>query len=191
MKQKIRFFVAIIITVLVGMVTYYNIIVPITIEVKDVKCENWDATFTAIKAFEENFNKDEYDKDTTKLHNFDGKLPSENPKDYMSVYISLGAKNRSLFESYIIDGVISKIETNQEMALYSTTLGAVERMQVFRNSEKDGMLVLDIYIGDYSDEEIKEFINSITIQTVCKGSLIGKKEMSVSLKNVKDITIER
>lgn len=176
---------------LIGVCCYYNFLKPIKIEPKKVVCQNWDATYVSIKAFEEMYLSENYNKSTTVIHSFQGKLPSENPKDYMTVYISLEAKNRCWFDSYIVDGSITEIGKYKEMALFSYTLGEGGTIQVFHNSVKEGTIVLDIYIGNHTDEEIKEFIRSISIETISKGKIMNKKKSTISLENMEEITIER
>lgn len=191
MKKKIILsIVAVLLVAIIGVTSYFNFIRPLSINVTEVRCENWDATYESIKTFEEMYNKGEYNKDTTVIHNFNGKLPSDNPEDYMSVYIDIDVQNRNWFQRYSVDGYISNIEKYQDMALYSETMGAVEKITVFRNSDKSGTIVLDLYVGNHSDDEIEEFVKSITINMSGKGNIIGKKTMSIKLADLENITLE-
>lgn len=192
MKKKIILsIVAVLLVAIIGVTSYFNFIRPLSINVTEVKCENWDATYVSVKAFEEMYNKGEYNKDTTVIHSFNGKLPSDNPKDYMSVYIDIDVKNRNWFQIYSVDGYISNIEKYEDMALYSATMGDVEETNVFRNSNKVGTIVLDLYVGNHTDDEIKEFVKGITINMSGKGDIIGKKKMSIKLADIDNISIER
>lgn len=192
MKKKIILsIVAVLLVAIIGVTSYFNFIRPLSINVTEVKCENWDATYVSVKAFEEMYNKGEYNKDTTVIHSFNGKLPSDNPKDYMSVYIDIDVKNRNWFQIYSVDGYISNIEKYQDMALYSATMGDVEETNVFRNSNKVGTIALDLYVGNHTDDEIKEFVKGITINMSGKGDIIGKKKMSIKLADIDNISIER
>ena len=192
MKKKIILsIVAVLLVAIIGVTSYFNFIRPLSINVTEVKCENWDATYVSVKAFEEMYNKGEYNKDTTVIHSFNGKLPSDNPKDYMSVYIDIDVKNRNWFQIYSVDGYISNIEKYQDMALYSATMGDAEETNVFRNSNKVGTIVLDLYVGNHTDDEIKEFVKGITINMSGKGDIIGKKKMSIKLADIDNISIER
>ena len=92
---------------------------------------------------------------------------------------------------YSVDGYISNIEKYQDMALYSATMGDVEETNVFRNSNKVGTIVLDLYVGNHTDDEIKEFVKGITINMSGKGDIIGKKKMSIKLDDIDNISIER
>ena len=192
MKKKIILsIVAVLLVAIIGVTSYFNFIRPLSINVTEVKCENWDATYVSVKAFEEMYNKGEYNKDTTVIHSFNGKLPSDNPKDYMSVYIDIDVKNRNWFQIYSVDGYISNIEKYEDMALYSATMGDAEEINVFRNSNKVGTIVLDLYVGNHTDDEIKEFVKGITINMSGKGDIIGKKKMSIKLADIDNISIER
>ena len=192
MKKKIILsIVAVLLVAIIGVTSYFNFIRPLSINVTEVRCENWDATYVGVNAFEEMYNKGEYNKDTTVIHSFNGKLPSDNPKDYMSVYIDIDVKNRNWFQIYSVDGYISNIEKYQDMALYSATMGDVEETNVFRNSNKVGTIVLDLYVGNHTDDEIKEFVKGITINMSGKGDIIGKKKMSIKLADIDNISIER
>ena len=192
MKKKIILsIVAVLLVAIIGVTSYFNFVRPLSINVTEVKCENWDATYVSVKAFEEMYNKGEYNKDTTVIHSFNGKLPSDNPKDYMSVYIDIDVKNRNWFQIYSVDGYISNIEKYQDMALYSATMGDAEETNVFRNSNKVGTIVLDLYVGNHTDDEIKEFVKGITINMSGKGDIIGKKKMSIKLADIDNISIER
>lgn len=189
--KKIKVLIISVFVLILGVFLYFNIITPIQIKLTTVMCQNWDATYVGIKAFEEYYANGNYDKDTTILHGFNGKLPSENPKDYMNVYISLQGQNRSCFEAFTVDGYISNIAIYGDMALYSTTVSSVETMQIFRCSEKEGTLVLNIFVGNHTDEQIKEFIQSITIQVNSEGSIFGKRDTIISLADFEEIIIER
>lgn len=192
MKKKIILsIVAVLLVAIIGVTSYFNFIRPLSINVTEVKCENWDATYVSVKAFEEMYNKGEYNKDTTVIHSFNGKLPSDNPKDYMSVYIDIDVKNRNWFQIYSVDGYISNIEKYEDMALYSATMGDAEEINVFRNSNKVGTIALDLYVGNHTDDEIKEFVKGITINMSGKGDIIGKKKMSIKLADIDNISIER
>ena len=192
MKKKIILsIVAVLLVAIIGVTSYFNFIRPLSINVTEVRCENWDATYVSVKAFEEMYNKGEYNKDTTLIHSFNGKLPSDNPKDYMSVYIDIDVKNRNWFQIYSVDGYISNIEKYEDMALYSATMGDAEEINVFRNSNKVGTIALDLYVGNHTDDEIKEFVKGITINMSGKGDIIGKKKMSIKLADIDNISIER
>ena len=172
-------------------IAYFNVLFPMKIEPVKIECINWDATYPYVEAFEESYKTGEYDKDTTIIHNFDGTLPSHNPDDYASVYIDIKATNRCFFDHFSVDGYISKIEKNSDMALWSATLSSVISTTVFRTSSSGATINMDLYVKDRSDEEIKEMLRSITIDVVYKGDILGKRTATVQLADVEDITIER
>ena len=191
MKKTIKYSVLAVILIIGGYLLYINVINPFVVKPSRVECINWDATYVSIKAFEESYNKNEHDKDTTVIHNFTGKLPSDNPKDYLTVYVHLQGNNRSFVEQYNMDGYISSIKNDDDIALWSYTLGYVVTNNVFRRTQKDATLILDLYVKDKSDEEIEDYIRSINIKMVYTGDILGKRETTISLSDVKDISVER
>lgn len=191
MKKVIIKIGILLLIVIIGICSYFNFIKPVKIEVTDVSCQNWDATYESVKAFEKNYKTKSYDTNKTVVHNFDGKLPSDNPKDYMTVYINVKADNRCWFQPYVIDGYISDIGKYKEMALFSATMSDAEVVRAFRNDYREGQIVLDIYVGKHTDDEIKEFVRSITIAASGEGEIIGKQKTTLKLTDLDKITIER
>ncbi|KIR01815.1 hypothetical protein P261_00629 [Lachnospiraceae bacterium TWA4] len=191
MKKTTKIIMSILFILSMSIIVYYNFISPVKIVVTDVKCQNWDATFESIQAFATNYRNGDYDKNTTIIHNFNEMLPSKDPKEYMTIYITLKGTNRCLFEPYLVDGFISKMKNHKDMALYSFTLSDVEPMQLLRSSEREGQLVLDVFIGNRSNEEIKKFVQGLTIWTTNKGKFFGEQKAIVQLDDVEKIYIER
>lgn len=182
-------FITVVIIILI--LLYFNIIMPISVECNKVECINWDATYESIVAFEKNYNEGDYDRNTVLIHSFDGKLPSHNKKDYMTVYINFNVKNRGIIDNFLIDAVVENIENNENMALWSNTAANVEMNTAWRREQAEGTIVMDIYIKDYSNEDIKEFIKGLNIKVVCKGKILGKREFYLKLSDVEKISIER
>ena len=58
MKKKIILsIVAVLLVAIIVVISYFNFIRPLSINVTEVRCENWDATYVGVKAFEEMYNK--------------------------------------------------------------------------------------------------------------------------------------
>lgn len=191
MKKKIIIILCILFIICLCVTSYYNLIHPIKLVSVNVECINWDATYVGLEAFENNYNNGEYNKDKTLIHNFDGKLPSDNPNDYMDVYINLEFENRNLFQAYDVDGYISNFKNNKEMPIYSNIMSDVERVFIFRKSEKTGSIVATLYIADKTDEEVMNMVRGIELKFVANGDYFGKQELEIDLSNVDDITVER
>lgn len=191
MKKKILIVIGCILICAFLILLYFNLTHPIKVVSVNVVCQNWDATYESLEAFAESYNNGSYNKERTIVHNFNGKLPSDDPKDYADVYIDLTFKNRSPFQHYTIDGYIEKFSKNGEMAICSGIMSDIFFVQVFRMTEKEGRVLLTIYTGDRSDEEIKEMIRGIEMTFVAEGSIIGKQKFDYNLSEVEDITMER
>lgn len=191
MRRKLLTIIMIPVVLIVLIVSYFNLIAPISIRVNNVECINWDATYAAVAGFEENYKNGVYDKNTTVIHSFNGVVPSDDEEDYLSVYINFDVTNRSFFEDFIIDGVVEKIETYPEMALFSFTSSDVETNIAWKHSKAGATILIDLFVGDYSDQEIVEFIKGLTIKMVGDGEFFGQREMKIELKDVENIIIKR
>ena len=195
MKKNIKIItvsiIAILIAILLCVGAYWNLIKPIELEHVSVSCVNWDATYVSLEAFIDEYNSGEYDKDTTLIHNWDGNLPSNNPKDYMDLYIDLDFKNRNLFQTYSIDGYISNYNSDNDMLIYSNTMGAYTNVVAYRSSETGGEILATIYIANLNDDEIKKLVQDISLKIVAKGKFLGTQEINIELSDVEEIDIER
>lgn len=74
-----------------------------------------DRTYDRIKSLVEDYTSGELNKDIF-IHNFDGKLPSENPNDYMTAYYTLQVKNRRIFDVGYINSIV--LELGPKMYYY-------------------------------------------------------------------------
>ncbi|MFP3155710.1 hypothetical protein LQZ18_15030 [Lachnospiraceae bacterium ZAX-1] len=164
-----------------------------SIRVQGIDCITWDATYVSIEAFaNEYYPKDDYDKNTTFIHAFNGTLPSDKPEDYMDIYCSFEVINRSLFDQVYVDALISKLGEHAGNVLWSDSAGSGFGTYLHRLSKDSITFRLAIYIGDMTDDNIKEMVQTMKASALCEGKYLGTREKEIGFKNSKDkITIER
>ena len=190
MSNKIKIITVVTVIAVFCILGYTQIYRPVSIQPKKAECITWDATYESIKGFAEAYKSGEYNKNTTFIHAFDGKLPSDNPNDYMTVYCTLEVKNRSIFHMSNLEAIVLELGNHAGNVLYSTSSSDTVGGGVFRFSEKDITFILDVYIGNMDETAIKEMVKGIKAKVMYEGDFTGVKEETIEFSNCNNITIE-
>lgn len=190
-KKKVVAAGLLILAIGIAIVVYLNFLRPVKISSVNVSCINLFSSSGEMENYERNLNDGNYNKNTTIIHNYNGALESDDLNDYMMVYINLDFVNRSFLQAYNMDGLITNFKVDSDRPICSYTLTNVLGVNVFRMSEKQGCVIVDICIADKSDEEIKEMIRGIELEFVAKGQYFGEQKIKIGLSDVDDIVIKR
>lgn len=183
MKTKIKIISGIILAIIVVITIYTQLYAPVVVEIESIKCVSWDATYITLEALADAYSTGEYDKTTTFIHSFNGKLPSENPNDYMDIYCKIKVKNRNIIDDFSVDAAVSELGKNSENVLFSFPASCITKPLVFKSSENTITFILDIYIGNMTESEIKELVQGMKAKFVYSGKYLGKREKIISFKN--------
>lgn len=192
MRNKVKIIVAVIVIMVFAILGYTQLYRPISIKPKMMECITWDSTYEGTKARAESYNNGELDKETTFVHAFDGKLPSEDPNDYMDIYCTLEITNRSIFDLTYIDAIVLELGPYADNVLFSTSAShhVTGTGSVFKLSKGNITFFLNIYIGDLDEAAIKELARGIKAKVIYKGEAIELKEEIIDFSRCKDITLE-
>ena len=109
-------------------------------------------------------------------------LPSDNPMDYMGLYINYRVTNYSVLQAYQIDADLAKAESYRDHILTVSPTADLFGGYVFRFDKSQEYIVVTLYTGDLSEDQIRELIDGLTISVDCYGDLYGSKHTELSLK---------
>ncbi len=158
----------------------------ITADIESVECMVMDGTDGSILHSAEMVDSDRYEEGLTR-YSYDGKLPSENPNDYMTIYCNLHVKNNSLFEQVRVDANVSYVENSVENLLFSYSSSNV--VYRFVDSGEDAVITarMHLYIADMSDEDIEKFIDGVIVDFIVGGEV----RKQIKLSDCENVIIER
>lgn len=186
MKKKILIGVSIFIIAIIGVLSYVWIIDPVSFtSTKIGNRESW-----MLEA-------DLKEMDTIYNNNYDGKLPSEDYRDYRTVTIDIEMDYRSFINITGLEAVIEKINSSESNRIVSLRNGTfVDGQNIpenFVTREITG-LGLIIYVGDCkSEDEINKIIKSLTnnceVKMYYSMQWFGARECSYIVKS-EDLEIE-
>ena len=153
----------------------------------EVECSSWDATYGSVVASAEAADNKNLPSDTI-AYSYDNSLPSENPNDYMSIYVYCDVKSSSI-QKYNLKMSLSSAEKYKENILFISEQPTGADTDRFG---KDNMyIILDVYIGNLSDDQIKELVRGLNVKIKGYGEFVGKSETNISFDKCDKIAIKR
>ena len=179
--KKIFLVFTIVIVLVIG--GYFQFVKPIKVIRSEIDCYVADSVYPYISTFAEDYEKNEYYKDTTFLHSWDGKLPSENPDDYMGITWNIILKNRCIYENILVDAYISGITNHKEAVLISNTASHVVTHYVNKLSEGQIWVLASVYIKDLNSTQIEELIKGMTVDVQYSGEFMSMRTETVKYKS--------
>jgi len=164
------------------------LVFPLKIKPDYVDCVTWDATYPSLLYQAEQYESGEYGESGEYVHSFNG-IVSEDENDYMDIYCDIKVENRSFFGEYALDAAVCDAENFSENLLFSSAASIPIQMYVKARSEETITVLMTIYIGDMSDEDIHEFVDGLKIKVVANG-MLGNVEKTISMSECDDVVIE-
>ncbi len=169
---------------------FSQVIFPIATAPVDVQCTNWDATYTYLEKAAERYDTEEL-YDYEHACSFKGKLPSDNPWDYMDIYCSFSVKNSSFAERYSIDATLKNAENYADHILFFSDARAAYTTPLFSRQAVQAYIVLTVYSGDLSEEQLSELVNGLTVTVKANGHYFGARSKDVSFKKCENIEFHK
>ena len=185
--KKIITIIGLILVIVVSILYVTQIKFAISGKICEVKCISWDATYESVVASAEAADNKNLPSDVI-AYSYDNSLPSENPNDYMNIYVYCDVKSSSI-QKYNLKMSLSSAEKYKENILF------ISEQPVGADTDrfgKDNMyIILDVYIGNLNDEQIKELVRGLDVKIKGYGEFVGKSETNVSFDKCDKIKIER
>lgn len=194
MKKKVIKLIIILILI-IGIVVYFNAFKPAKIYEKtaniniiDYKIEGEDSDEEYYREPFDNliseYNGEDYDGfiNDEKLVRTNSELPSDKDKDYKSIYVSLKIKNRSIFLLNNINAMIAKNDKDSRI-LYTSGCVMTQQVKPLKTNDKVDIMVVEMYTGDMTDEEILDYIRKQDITVYYETKFNGVKSEKISLKD--------
>lgn len=175
--------------VLVGVGVYTNFVKPLKIKPEKVDGVVWNAGFDSIVSHVEDFEKGDL-ADTVKIESFNGTLPSDEAKDYMTIYFTVEVKNRSLLNFHDIEAVSSEIGKFNENVLFSHSSNEAVPGRVWRLSDSEIAFILDVNVADMDEQAVKDLVKSVKAKVSYKGGILGKREQVIDFSKVKHVYVD-
>lgn len=169
---------------------FSQVIFPIGTAPVSVQCTNWEATYTYLEKAAERYNAEEL-YDYEHACSFKGKLPSDNPEDYMDIYCSFSVKNSSFVERYSIDATLKNAAKYADHILFFSDARAAYTTPLFRRQAVQAYIVLTVYTGDLSDEQLSELVNGLTVTVKAYGHYFGARSKDVSFEKCGNIEFDK
>lgn len=154
-----------------------------------VNCIKWDNTYEEVVYLAEKYNKNSLDSSEHSF-SFDGTLPSDNPDDYMMISAFIDIRNKSYIDNYSVKAVISSADKFEENILFTFDADSVMSIRLHRHEEQSATVMAYAYVGNLSDDEIKELAKSLNASLDAEGTLFGRRKRNVSFKSCQDITVK-
>ena len=154
-----------------------------------VKCLNSDATYTIEYTAERYLSGTMSDYEHAWA--FDGELPSKDPADYIDIYLMFDVENTCYVDQYTVDATLKSAAKYSENILFVTDAGAVVTPHVWRRQTTQAYVLLEVYIGNLNEDQIRELVSGITLSVKAQGDYFGTRNRTVSFKECDNISIER
>lgn len=161
-----------------------------SVTVSGAKVVYWCSAYDSIEAQAEDVDKGNGSDDYLHVVSYDGKLPSSNPDDYITVYLNFSAKNLSYIQDVAVSAYLEDIGKYKENVLFATDSDGILPMLLYNGYKGDGYIILDVYTGNLKDEQIEELIRSVTVKIVNDKEYMGSSEKVLSYENVDSIEIK-
>ncbi len=183
--KKILLFIMVII--LTGTTYYYQSYKPIVVDsieisvipITDFSFESLEYGYMQVYSGE--------DEDGSTLLRLNGKFPGGEASDYKMIWIRLKINNRSIFFQNNFKGYITTGSDESRM-LYCSENIVTDSVKNFGKGIARPVH-FDMYTAGMSDEEIIEYILQQEIK-LYYSNILGSKEETISLKNIKKIETE-
>ena len=190
MKKKLLISFSIVITLAIVIALYTQIWKPLTLYPLEAECIVWDATYDAAQAQAEMVLSGEYDKTMFFIHSFKDKLPSDNPDDYMTIYCTIRAKNRSVFHINSLKAVVFDLDNYEENVLFSDSSDSVIAGPIWRHTTSDETFRLKVYVGDMDETAVRELVKGLTAKVTYEGDFTGIREKLIDFSECETVTVE-
>ena len=122
---------------------------------------------------------------------FDGKLPSENPDDYIDINLYFHTQNISLWNDYKIDATLEDASKYKENILMIIDASNPVTESLFKHEKVDARVNLLVYKNSMTEDQIKEMIKSIKLKIKYYGKYLGVIEKTISLDNCTDFKVNK
>lgn len=161
-----------------------------TIKTSPLKVEGvtWDATDTIEYTVERFQSGTMFDYEHA--WSFNGKLPSDDPNDFIDLYCWFEVKNTGYIDQYTMDATLKNAENYSGNILFVTDANAVMTSRVWRKSSKQACIILQVYIGNLDENQIRELISGLTLSVEAQGDYFGTRHRTVSFDTCDNVSIE-
>ena len=180
MKKKIIISITFVIIILLCLLALYY---P-KVRIGNVYTESYDTTLEHLKSLDEEYHQTGKVKDYNTV-SYQGKLPSTDPKDYMSVYINIETKNYNPLQDYSISAKTDDFLKHKENVLFASSTDNLLPITVNKFTANCETIHYLIYIGDLKEKEIVELVQNTKIKAEIKGTHYGKKTYIIPINNMK------
>lgn len=187
-EMKLKVVGIVIVLILMIGVVYTQLMKPLTMKPEKVDASVWYVGYESIEKQAEDINNGMKD-DTMTIHSFNGKLPSNNPDDYMTIYFNVAIKNRSLFNISPIEAVVYELGSHKENVLFSYSSSAGFMGRALRFTSTVVTFPIHVYVKGMDEQAIEELIKDVKAKVVYKGDFIGTKEQIIDFSKCKNIKI--
>lgn len=189
-KYKKAFIAAgVVATVFLCILIATQIIFTVSATPVNVNCIKWDNTYEEVVYSAEKYSKNSLD-NSEHPFSFDGTLPSDNPDDYMMISACIDIKNKSYIDKYSAKALITSADKFEENILFTFDADSVESLFLHRHSKQSATVMAYAYVGNLSDDEIRELAKGLSVTLEAEGKLFGKRNRNISFKSCEDITIK-
>ncbi len=160
------------------------------------ECVSWDATYESLLSTAERFDTGAAEA-WEHAYSYTGTLPSDDPRDYMNIYLYFTAENKSFIDSYTLGGTLSGAEKYGDRILFYSDADAAYSARLGRRESPGAKtaagssVILDVYVGGLTDEQIKELVGAVTLEVTAKGGIFGTKNVGVSFADCGSVTFDR
>ena len=172
--------------VVTGYVVYAQIIVPTTFEVTNVEIADMEETDEFVSTFAKECDEGTRVK-TDYPVSYKGKLPSDNSTDYKIAYLRFNGVNRSILDNYNVVGALGNATKYKENIMFACTSDSAFSLRLSRRDNGGTYVILVLYTGNLSEEQIRELINGITLNVKSYGDFSGTRTRTLSYKNCNKI----
>lgn len=186
MKLKKKMYIIIVaIVLLVIALVYSQYLSPVSFSADTVNFTD-EGVFESVKyTYSEGFKKDNPN-DETRYLNEKKDLPSNNPKDYIKVFYSIKANNKSIFDISRVDMLIYEIYKYKDRFLYSYSSSDVINNAVNRLGKSTITCGYYVYIGGLSEDEKKELMKSVSVKLVYQTEFFGTRTKTINMNNIQN-----
>lgn len=182
-----KWIIIIIGVVLLAVLLITQVIFPVSIKTTTVSVHPDEIAYEAVVSNAERVLNG--DKDTMVPIGFTKELPSDNADDYYAMEINLTLSNKSVL-TYNVAGCVDSVKVHADNLLFSNRIETqVLRTDLDPFGEATAWFLCWIYVGDLSESEIEEMVKSITLKINLKGYPFGSETLTVSLGELKDLSI--
>lgn len=185
-KKIVLIIIVMFFAVVTGYVVYAQIIVPTTFEVTNVEIADMEETDEFVSTFAKECDEGTRVK-TDYPVSYNGKLPSDNSTDYKIAYLRFNGVNRSILDNYNVVGALGNATKYKENIMFACTSDSAFSLRLSRRDNGGTYVILVLYTGNLSEEQIRELINGITLNVKSYGDFSGTRTRTLSYKNCNKI----